>query len=63
MFKKIKNIKNMVVLGASVFLIFIIGSIVFLIVSNVRMSKTLDEVNNKLDEINSRIDNNVLTNY
>ncbi len=49
MFKKIKNIKNTVIIAVSVFLVFIIGSVIFLIVSNIRINKTLDEINSRLD--------------
>ena len=51
MFKKIRNIKNMAILFGSIFLIFIVGSIIYFIISNVRINNTLDEINNKIDVV------------
>ena len=52
MFKKIKNIKNIVVVSVSLFLIFIIASVIFLVVSNIKMSKKIDDIYDKLNRNN-----------
>ena len=44
MFQKIKNIKNIVVISVSAFVLFIVGALIFLIISNVRLSKKIDSM-------------------
>lgn len=57
MFKKIKNIKNTVITCVAVLLIFGIGSLCFLIVSNVRMNKEIDLLTKNLNDANTKLDN------
>ena len=42
MFKKIKTIKNLAIVFLSIFLVFVIASNVFLIVTNIRLGEKLD---------------------
>ena len=50
MFKKIRNIKNIAIIGGSTFLLFIICSVIFLIVSNIRMNRRIDDIYNLLNQ-------------
>ena len=50
MFKKIRNIKKMAIIGGTVFLVFIIGVSTFLIVSNIKMNKKIDDIYNMLNK-------------
>ena len=49
MFKKIRNLKKIAIISISIFLIFIVGSVTFIIVSQVRINKTIDNINNNLN--------------
>lgn len=57
MLKKIKNIKNTVIVSVAVLLVFGIGSLCFLIASNIRMSKEIDRLNQDLYKANIKLDN------
>ncbi len=47
MFKKLKKIKNLAIIFISIFLIFVIASNVFLIVTNIRLGEKLEAFTNE----------------
>ena len=47
MFKKLKKIKNLAIIFISIFLIFVIASNVFLIVTNIRLGEKLEVFTNE----------------
>lgn len=57
MLKKLKNIKNTVVISVAVLLVFGIGSLCFLIASNIRMNKDIDLLTQNLNDANTKLDN------
>ena len=44
MFKKLKTIKNLAILFGALFIIFVIASNVFLIVTNIKLDQRLDDM-------------------
>ncbi len=47
MFKKLKRIKNLAIIFISIFLVFVIASNLFLIVTNIRLGEKLEAFTNE----------------
>ncbi len=47
MFKKLKRIKNLAIIFISIFLVFVIASNVFLIITNIRLGEKLETFTNE----------------
>ncbi len=47
MFKKLKKIKNLAIIFISIFLVFVIASNLFLIVTNIRLGEKLEAFTNE----------------
>ena len=56
MFKKFKNIKNTVIIFLTIFLVFVIASNIFLIVTNIRLDKRIDDLTRELNSYCTNID-------